>query len=986
MDSREFLSGVVPWMGDHITIHWRKPGGPSRFHGKSYQSIDEVLTVIRELKTHKDAVDIYFCISAQREGSGKRSRENASYLCCVPFDIDIKLDDPTRYATLDEAVTAVLEFCAKLAIPKPSAWVMSGGGLHVYWFGDRHLTVADWQPFAHALKTAALTHGLKIDPGVTGDAARILRVPDTLNHKYNPPRPVSLLAGNGIKHDFATVFKDLAVQHAAPKARIRVAEAFAHLGPNQSMAGGIMGSLPLPFAPIKAECGWLRHVHDTGGKDQTEPSWRDALRCSIFLEDGKTLIHEFGNAHPDYDSVETESKYDSAYLAKADKDLGYPKCKTISGNGAYEHCKVCPHHDKGKSPLNFGLVAAFEAEDDKEMLELGGTRPPAMRLPKGYCVNEQQQVCSFIPTTIKNNKPVAGRLVLLISNVIRDPNLQMSGDQRGISFIAQADKAHDVEVFLDVNSVYRETGLLKMLPKNCVRYNPSVEAKIMVERFFKSWLDLLAEEDTPIVRDPSMGWKYEVGQRIGFVYCGKMHHGDGNITVIPQGSTEQKFYSFYMPTGSIEPWRRCVKLLVGRKRPELNIILAAAFAGPLTVFAGALYGAFLSVWGEPGTAKSTAQQVGAAMWGHPKQTRESLNSTAKSIQGRLGRTKNLPTWQDDVQEEQHQQKLCEGLFVITEGMEGGRLNPDASYKDRLEWQSFVVLCSNTSFVDYLMRTYKSTTAGVRRVFEFEFNKDPAEAGMINPIEASQAFAELEYNYGCMGAEYVPMLARDHKEIAKLVNNITEGFRQTVEGTSDESYWWGLCGILLAGAVLAGRLDVDLDVEEMKVFLIKAFLRNRRIRTEGGTEGGTQVNTEQAVTAFLNHYLGNGNAIYTTKLFEHRTLAMNVLASPNIGRPVYIHVARDQRTILVSKRAFKKFLDDNDIRSRQVLDGMAKYFKAKERKHTLGAGTANSQAQELCVEFVVPVGPGVFDGVISAHGQPETRPHLVPNASRDPDGA
>ena len=81
------------------------------------------------------------------------------------------------------------------------------------------------------------------------------------------------------------------------------------------------------------------------------------------------------------------------------------------------------------------------------------------------------------------------------------------------------------------------------------------------------------------------------------------------------------------------------KLLTDRKRPELDIIISIGFAAPLMAFAGTLYGAISVIWGDPGTSKSTAQQVAAAVWGHPKQTRESLNSTPKSVQGRLGRTK-----------------------------------------------------------------------------------------------------------------------------------------------------------------------------------------------------------------------------------------------------------------------------------------------------------------------------------------------------------
>src|SRR4029434_8148482 len=105
-----------------------------------------------------------------------------------------------------------------------------------------------------------------------------------------------------------------------------------------------------------------------------------------------------------------------------------------------------------------------------------------------------------------------------------------------------------------------------------------------------------------------------------------------------------------------------------------------AFAAPLATFTGSIYGGIVSCWGPPGTSKSTAQQVAAAVFGHPKQTRESLNSTPKSVQGRLGRTRNLAAYWDDVQDERHQEHLFDCMFIASEGAEGGRLNPDASMK------------------------------------------------------------------------------------------------------------------------------------------------------------------------------------------------------------------------------------------------------------------------------------------------------------------
>jgi hypothetical protein len=43
------------------------------------------------------------------------------------------------------------------------------------------------------LKAAMQQHGLKHDRVVTGNSAQLLRVPNTFNHKTNPPRPVGLI-------------------------------------------------------------------------------------------------------------------------------------------------------------------------------------------------------------------------------------------------------------------------------------------------------------------------------------------------------------------------------------------------------------------------------------------------------------------------------------------------------------------------------------------------------------------------------------------------------------------------------------------------------------------------------------------------------------------------------------------------------------------------------------------------------------------------
>jgi len=978
MDVKRFLATVVAWeSGGYITVHWYR-SSEHRWFGRSHRTIDDVFVTVDDLKTKP--YDVYFCLSTQTENRGSRSRKNAKALRAAWMDFDVGADDPKKYPSVQAAFKALIEFCQLLEIPFPSFVVRSGGGLHAYWCSDRDLTVAEWQPYADLLKTAARACNLKIDFAVTGDAARILRFPGTFNHKYGEPRPVVLVEGSsGAQYNFEETFKkiftqfNVSVDRLKDKKPIEVADAFKHLpvehGLNDSIV--IREAPLLPFEPIKHECAWLRDVHETGGEHYDNNLWNQSVLCATFLVDGHELAHEFSNRYPRYLVAQTEDLWERKKRERENNpQLGWPACKTIEGYGC-TLCLECKHRQRGKSPLLIGYESILNELVDKEMKDLGGERPPELRLPEGFCRDKHGRICAFIPTMAgKGDKIVAGKLLWLFSNHVREPKLETQDNIGGISFMVEATRNQWNEVYLNTVTVVGDQGLIKALTSRGVNINADKEVKAMIERFATSWLDKLNIEDVPAVRDVSMGWRYEHGEIIGFVYGDKLYHENG--TVVPVvGGTDDEFRSWYKPTGKREVWVRAARLLTDRKRPELDVLIAAAFAGPLCVFAGTLYGPVLIIWGEPGTAKSTAQQVASAVYGHPKQTRESLTSTAKSIQGRLGRVKNLPAYWDDVQDDRHLEKLFDTMFVASEGAEGGRLNTDASYKVRLQWQTILVACANASFVEYLARKQKSTTAGMRRVFEIEFNRQTGgEPGMINGLQASQTFAELEHHYGVIGREYAAFLGQRHRDVAALVKWVIDRFTAKVEATMDESYWVGLCGVLIAGAKLSQQFGCEISLQRLEDFLVAKFLENRKIRATEGTEGGSYDNTEYALTGFLNEYFGHGNYVVTQRVFENRHTAVGFISGPNVGRPIYLQICRDDRTIIISKRAFRKHLDDNDIRTRQVFVGLSKYFKAREAKVTLGAGTQHAQTQELC--FVVPVEDdrnALFDILAIRHPDP-----------------
>jgi len=111
------------------------------------------------------------------------------------MDIDCGEDKAAAgkgYATTENARKALIEFSDITGLPKATHIVHSGGGLHAYWAVYDLVTRDTWQSYAKKLKAVAKACGFLVDPSRTADIASVLRVPGTLNHKFSPPRTVSM--------------------------------------------------------------------------------------------------------------------------------------------------------------------------------------------------------------------------------------------------------------------------------------------------------------------------------------------------------------------------------------------------------------------------------------------------------------------------------------------------------------------------------------------------------------------------------------------------------------------------------------------------------------------------------------------------------------------------------------------------------------------------------------------------------------------------
>jgi hypothetical protein len=114
-------------------------------------------------------------------------RAQKRYICainCLYAEFDVKV-----YGS-KEAIGAHLEAST---FPTPSVLIDSGGGLHGYWLlRDTFALETDDQRAAAEVIQRLWVQTIGADPAVH-DLTRVLRIPGTLNFKYDPPRPVVFL-------------------------------------------------------------------------------------------------------------------------------------------------------------------------------------------------------------------------------------------------------------------------------------------------------------------------------------------------------------------------------------------------------------------------------------------------------------------------------------------------------------------------------------------------------------------------------------------------------------------------------------------------------------------------------------------------------------------------------------------------------------------------------------------------------------------------
>ncbi len=301
--------------------------------------------LIELTEQHADRTGVY-CGTSAYDTVANRKQSNVLSLRSLRLDIDAgekkyAKDPAGTYPTQRDALAAFVAFTKATALA-PSYLIASGEGLHIYYCLAADIKPDAWMALAEGLSQLAAEHGLKVDPTVTKDTARILRPPGSL---HGNGKRVTVLKRTGRVYQPDEL--PSAVVLPAPSAAPRRSSI------NDDIVGsGAFQGPPSSALKVAEHCGALREVAASRG-DVAEPLWRAMIGLVKRTVEGLDIAQEWSSGYDGYDGYEVERKFNAW-------STGPTTCGEFAKHSSA--CASCAYRGKVKSPINLGLMTTPEIE------------------------------------------------------------------------------------------------------------------------------------------------------------------------------------------------------------------------------------------------------------------------------------------------------------------------------------------------------------------------------------------------------------------------------------------------------------------------------------------------------------------------------------------------------------------------------------------------------------------------------------------------
>jgi len=797
---------------------------------------------------HVSQGDVYFAIAAF--GEQRRRRASVRSLRCFAFDIDVGKEG--GYQTKKEALAALLALVESKALPHPSFVVDSGGGFHVYWRLDRDVTVDEWLPRARYLKARLkeLDPKLAIDTARVADAAGVLRVPGTLNHKRG-----------------AVVQVLVATEHAyslddfPPDKTSRASDKFSR---PQYIVGEYDGSLaawPDEEVPSVRDlfkaCAQFKDAFQHQDKEGYDAWWCSIQLCA-FTKEGSAAAHAISCQYPGYSEQETTEKYQQAAHSRAE-GVGPVTCERYAAaRGRETLCRSCPF-----AGVSSPLVAA-------RRLARRHAEKAALDTPAAPAQQTQQQTQE---TETLNPHAIAAKLSNLAGVKfyfdVSTGKLRMRTEGATAGSIIDYDAAPRLMFVREVIDGDDPAAIVVELDESGTRiarerpvplraFGRTQQMSMVMEAFgytlprgsqhekgYKAFIGALAAQvNETFARRSSvtrMGWTPK-----GFILGSTLITKNGAKDLVVPPSL-QRVTDLFIARGDAQEQLRLVQRMFNLLTPHASLALLAALASPLMAFSG-VNGLFIHLTGPSGSGKSTLLEIGSSFWGQPMAAHFTPYDTVAARETRLHIYHNLPALIDEVtpllRDTDTAQKF---IYAVTNGEGYHRAKRDGSLQRPASgWRLISVTTANRSMRSAFGGGGEVDEALLLRILEMRIERSTLEKDEYLS-EAQQIMAGLEEHYGHVGRLFIQRVLQRRDWVEQKVRRLT----QEANAQYSQQYRFinaGLACVEVAGEILA-EMGVHVNMDLIRQIGDKLRNASKEVRRQIKEENSARKKAAAIVTWF-----------------------------------------------------------------------------------------------------------------------------------------
>lgn len=986
METKDFLRLVWPSTGPYliaIPVKWtdRNTGEAKKgYKHFSHPTVEAAADHAQALAWDIDQPhNVFFALGSIKEikDKGIRVAENINQIKVFWLDIDVKAD-PSAYATQQEAMSKLRDFCSAMGMPKPYV-TSSGGGLHVYWPLTEALDSDKWKHYAELFKGVTKAWGLKADPSRTADRASVLRPVGTYNFKTGTPREVKLVVQGKVSdtHTFLQLISRIAdtAQVKAPPARVEStiqvdqsvtallasgtrpdapgAATTVNAGAAAGLPAGAGFTTPDPKEVVK-RCQQLR-AQMSAQANVNEPSWYSMISVMRLCENGDKAAHRMSARHPTYDPAAVDAKI--AQLVA--KSVGPAMCSTFENNNP-GGCAGCPHLGKIKSPIVLGrkMLPAVAPKIVLQMaqgnIEVDLPEPPA---PFKRAVNPETNEARIV--YIEEGEDDQQNEVVIYDFDLY-PN-RLIFDERNARFnvVVKRWLPQDGwdEFQLPTGQLYDRRSLSSTLGNAGVM--PDLAKVDYLVQYMIAYIRELQRKSRAATIYAQLGWRGDSQ----FVLPDVVVHADRLEPVQPSANINNATkWDRFLPRGDIEAWKKVVGVYERPGMEGFQFGFGVGFAAPLfhmTDFGGMV----VSMVGEAGCGKSSSALCANSIWGHKTMGWLDIeHDTRLAFWGKIGALNNLPVTYDEITNLDGE-TVSDICYAITKGQGRQRLGRDGEIRENHgNWQTMMLTTANRSLHDTLASYKTDAQAESVRVFEYWLPNNT-----LTKQEADATFTQLNDHYGLAGPIFIGEVLRTYQSVRTRVRHWMAEIDKRANVSSGERFWSAGPACVLAGFEVANSLGLtNADVERLAQFSVACIQRMR---------GVVVSNVRSSVGALAEYMNRNLRNVVSLRQIQGSAQFMIDIEPTSELR---IRVEQWHNKVMIDRAHFRKFCQDTKQDISRVQEELERSGALLEsgRRMVLGKGTKYNSAQVIC--WVLDLSHPVFGNtsvvpVATAAGQAQATP-------------